>query len=61
MYADRTGLCMYYKRLNAGVFARIESLEPNCAYVELDEAAFDDLLDAVIIEQAKRPRRKRIH
>lgn len=59
MFADRTGVCMFYKRLNAGLFAQIDSIDPNCAHIELDEAAFDDLLDGVTIEQAKRPRRKR--
>ena len=54
---------MFYKRLDHGLFAPIEALQPDCAYVELDEAAFEDLLDGVVSKQPKpsrRPRR-RIH
>ena len=59
MFADSSGLCMFYKRLHQGLFAKIESVDPASAYVELDEAAFESLLDGVMSEQAKRPRRKR--
>jgi transposase len=59
MFEDRNGTCMFYKRLSTGLFAQVDAIDPNCAYVELNESAFDDLLDGVIIEQAKRPRRKR--
>ncbi len=58
MFADSSGICMFYKRLSQGLFAPIESMQPDCAYVELDEAAFEDLLDGVVKEQAKR---RRIH
>ena len=62
MFADSTGICMFYKRLDQGLFAPIEAMEPGCAYVELDEAAFEDLLDGVVQEQPKPPRtRRRIH
>ena len=63
MFADSSGICMFYKRLDHGLFAPIEALQPDCAYVELDEAAFEDLLDGVVSKQPKpsrRPRR-RIH
>ena len=59
MFADSTGICMFYKRLSHGLFAPIESMQPDCAYVELDEAAFEDLLDGIVSEQTKQPRRKR--
>ena len=63
MFADSTGICMFYKRLSHGLFAPIESMQPDCAYVELDEAAFEDLLDGIVSEQTKQPRgkRRRIH
>lgn len=63
MFADSTGICMFYKRLSEGLFAPIEAMEPNCAYVELDEAAFEDLLDGVVRETRKPARRtrRRIH
>jgi len=59
MFADSTGICMFYKRLSHELFAPIESMQPDCAYVELDEAAFEDLLDGIVSEQTKQPRRKR--
>jgi transposase len=63
MFADNTGICMFYKRLSQGLFAPIEAMEPDCMYIELDEAAFEDLLDGVVREQSKQPRRtrRRIH
>ena len=63
MFADTTGICMFYKRLSHGLFAPIDAMGPDCMYVELDEAAFEDLLDGVVTElskPARRPRR-RIH
>jgi transposase len=59
MFADSSGICMFYKRLSHGLFAPIESMQSDCAYVELDEAAFEDLLDGIVSEQTKQPRRKR--
>ncbi len=63
MFADSMGICMFYRRLHEGLFAKIESVDPDCACVELDEAAFETLLDGVMNEHATRPRRKprRIH
>jgi transposase len=63
MFADGTGICMFYKRLDYGLFAPIEAMKPDCTYVELDEAAFEDLLDGVARERSKQPRRprRRIH
>ena len=63
MFADGSCICMFYKRLDHGLFAPIEAMEPNCTYVELDEAAFEDLLDGVVKEPSKKSRRtrRRIH
>lgn len=64
MFTDSTGVCMLYKRLSKGLFAQIESVDPDCAYVELDEAAFETLLDGVMSEHPpRRPRRtrRRVH
>ena len=63
MFADGSGICMFYKRLSQGLFAPIEAMEPNCAYVQFDEAAFEDLLDGITKEPTKSSRRtrRRIH
>jgi transposase len=62
MFADSTGICMFYKRLSQGLFAPIQAIRSDCTYIELDEAAFEDLLDG-IVKEPKPPRRarKRIH
>ena len=60
LFCDRTGVCVFYKRLDTHTF-RIP-----CAAIEgdvarlIDEGAFDDLIDGLDIEQASRPRR-RVH
>ena len=63
MFADSSGICMFYKRLSHGLFAPIESMQSDCVYVELDEAAFEELLDGIVSEQTKQPwrKRRRIH
>ena len=63
MFADGTGLCMLYKRLDQGLFAPIDALTDGATYIELDEAAFEALLDGVVPTEPKKPRRprRRIH
>lgn len=65
MFADSTGLCMLYKRLDHGLFARVDALTEDATYVELDDAAFEALLDGVVpVEpepKKKRRARRRIH
>ncbi len=62
MFADGTGLCMLYKRLDHGLFAAVEALANDAVYVELDEAAFEALLDGVVPTEptkSTKPRKKR--
>jgi transposase len=55
IFFDGSGLCLFYKRLDAGVF-RVPELRPGeSATVEIDEAALDDLLDGIDVK-ATRPR-----
>ena len=60
LFCDRTGVCVFYKRLDANTF-RIPGavIEGDIARL-IDEGAFDDLIDGIDIEPASRSRR-RVH
>ena len=57
-FADTSGLCLFYKRLDRGTF-RMPPLEDAAATsIAIDERALDDLLDGIDIEsEPKTPRR----
>jgi transposase len=64
LFADGTGMCLFYKRLDRHVFRVPESSLPDCTSIELSERELDDLLDGIDIErgpQARRGRRGRVH
>jgi transposase len=53
IFSDGSGLCLFYKRLDAGNF-RVPELRPGeSATVEIDEAALDDLLDGIDVQAAR--------
>lgn len=59
LFADRTGVCVFYKRLDAGTFRLPEpALEGDVARL-IDERALDDLIDGIALEPARR--RRAIH
>jgi transposase len=56
-YFDGTGLCVLYKRLDAGTFRIPEpAIEGDTARM-IDERAFDDLLAGIDVEPTRRLRR----
>ena len=59
LFADRTGVCVFYKRLDTGTF-RIPApaLAGDVARL-IDERAFDDLIDGIDLEPTAR--RRRVH
>ena len=60
LFADASGICLFYKRLDRGTYRLPEALEPGASSVVLDERALDDLLDGIDLEAApKRARKKR--
>lgn len=65
VFVDGTGRCLFHKRLDRGVFARIEALEPGTAHLEVDLATFDALLEGLpIAPQSPAPTRvpkRRLH
>lgn len=59
LFADATGMCLFYKRLDRGTFRLPEALEPDGKSVALDERALDDLLDGIDVDAAPKRSRKR--
>jgi transposase len=54
---DRSGLCLYYKRIERGVF-RLASLErPNRIRAEIEAAELALILEGIDLSQAKRRKR----
>ena len=43
-------MCLFYKRLDKGVFRVPEALRPDARHVELTDAELDALLDGVDVE-----------
>lgn len=59
VFCDRTGICVFYKRLDANTFRVPEpTLEGDVARL-IDERALDDLIDGIDLEPAAR--RRRVH
>jgi transposase len=56
LFADRTGVCVFYKRLDAGTFRIPEpAIEGDTARL-IEERAFDDLIDGIDLEPVRRRR-----
>lgn len=56
LFADATGMCIFYKRLDQGTF-RLPEAAPGATSVALDDRALDDLLDGIDIESLPKRRR----
>lgn len=52
LFFDGSGLCLFYKRLDAGTFLALEH-EPGATSVVIEERALEDLLDGIDIERPK--------
>lgn len=62
LFADDTGLCLFYKRLDRGTFRMPEGAREGELVVEIEERALEDLLDGIDIEPAAtKPRARRLH
>ncbi len=57
IFADSTGACVFWKRLDRGVFAIPEPDSPDATHVEIDEATLDALLDGILADD-DRPKRQ---
>lgn len=51
LYADGTGLCLFYKRLDRLTFRLPESHGTEVTAIEIDEGTLDDLLDGIDVQK----------
>jgi transposase len=62
LFADGSGLCLFYKRLDHGTFRIPEVCDASMNHVEIDDATLDALLEGVQLEKKKRGGKKpRVH
>ena len=59
LFCDRTGVCVFYKRLDSGTFRIPEpAIEGDVARL-IDDRSFDDLVDGIDLDLG--PLRRRVH
>jgi transposase len=57
LFADDTGVCLFYKRLDRSTFPQIEPAREGELVVQIEERALDDLLDGIdLAPAATKPR-----
>jgi transposase len=63
LFFDGSGLCVFYKRLDRGTFKLPEAPSDGASHVEIDDAAFEALLDGIDPGPAppKRSGARRLH
>jgi transposase len=62
LFADPSGMCLFYKRLDHGTYGVPVAYEVGARHVEIDDATLDTLLDGVQIEAKKtRSKKPRVH
>ncbi len=57
-FFDGSGMCVFYKRLDVGVFKLPAPLDERATSVAIDERALEALLDGIDVEAAKSKRRR---
>ena len=62
LFFDGTGMCLFYKRLDAGTFRVPVARSDGDLTIELEERELDDLLDGIDVEAPVRKQgRRKIH
>jgi transposase len=62
LFFDGSGMAIFYKRLDRGVFQIPEAASKTARYVEIDDATLEALLDGIdVTEPAKTPPRGKTH
>jgi transposase len=63
LFFDGNGLCIYYKRLDAGTFRLPEPAREDATTVVIEERALDELLAGIDVEskRARAPKRVPLH
>jgi len=60
LFFDGSGLCIFYKRLDKGVFKVPEAPQQGASSVEIDERTLEDLLDGIDVAPAAKTRTRRV-
>ena len=62
LFWDGSGMCLFYKRLDKGVFRLPAPQDEAATNLTIEERALDDLLDGIDVEATPRKeRRARVH
>ncbi len=61
IFMDRTGRCLFHKRLHRGTFAQLTAISPHNQHLELDAAALEDLLDGIALQPQETKSKRTIH
>lgn len=64
LFFDGSGMCIFYKRLDRGVFRLPEAMTEGAHHVEVNDATLEALLDGIEVEaspRSTRARRPRVH
>lgn len=62
VFFDGTGMCVFYKRLDAGNFRLPQPLDESATSVAIEDRALDDLLDGIDLEpKLRKAPRVRLH
>ena len=62
LFFDGSGMCLFYKRIDRGVFRLPEPLDARATSVVMDDRALEDLLDGIDVEaKPRRAPRRRLH
>jgi transposase len=57
LFADASGVCVFYKRLDEGTFSLPAAPSTDVTHVEIDESTLDALLDGIRIAPEGEPTR----
>lgn len=58
LFFDGSGMCIFYKRLDRGVFKLPEAVTEGTRHVEVDDATLEALLDGIEVDVTTRARRR---
>lgn len=64
LFFDGSGMCLMVKRLDRGVLVLPEAPSAECTHVEIDEVAFEALLDGIDVPapvKTRKSSRPRVH
>lgn len=61
LFFDGSGMCLFYKRLDARLFRVLEREHTDDTSVSIDESTLDDWLDGIDLEQPVKRRRTIVH